>query len=209
MRLQSEEGIEFRLLYSGDHKVPPFAKSVLLVVLDEKEAGTTPQWVKKRETKDQAIVYCEPRGIGATKWTTKNPPNFVARSHVLLGRTVDAGRVWDVIAAAKYLAGESSNDDKKAIHIAGSGAAGLIAAYAAAMNPDVESVTLIAPPTSHMDTAAPQFLNVLRVCDVPDSLGLLAPRRLTIIGSDAKAFERTAAAYAAADAKDRLKIEQQ
>jgi hypothetical protein len=103
--MQSEEGIEFRLRRWSELSADT-AKSVLLVVLNENEARGAPEWVKERKLADseREIVYCEPRGIGETKWTIKDPPNFVARSHVLLGRTVDAGRVWDVIAAARHIA---------------------------------------------------------------------------------------------------------
>jgi hypothetical protein len=57
-----------------------------------------------------------------------------------------------------------------------------------------------------MDNAAPQLLNVLRVCDVPDSLGLITPRPLTLIGAKEDDFAATKAAYAAAGAAERLKI---
>jgi threonine dehydrogenase-like Zn-dependent dehydrogenase len=128
-----------------------------------------------------------------------------------LGRTVDAGRVWDVIAAAKYLASPDSpaspDDPKKlTVHVAGKGPAGLIAAYAAALDESIADVTIVDPPKTHMDAAAPQFLNVLRVCDVSDSLGLIAPRPLTLIEADAADFKRTAAAYASADASSNLTI---
>jgi hypothetical protein len=49
-------------------------------------------------------------------------------------------------------------------------------------------------------------LNVLRVCDVPDSLGLIAPRPLTLIDADAADFKRTAAAYVAAGASEKLRF---
>jgi dienelactone hydrolase len=209
-RMQSEDSIEFRLRYA--EKAPKDAKSVLLVVLGEDEAGAEPDWAVKLAAADQAIVYCEPRGIGATKWTMKNPPNTVARSHALLGRTVDAGRVWDVIAAAKHLSAESRGEPSAsrdaaqgaAVQIAGRGASGLIAAYAAVLSPEIGAATLIAPPATHMDSAAPQFLSVLRVCDVPVSLGLLAPRPLTILDATADRFAATRSAYAAAGAEKRL-----
>jgi hypothetical protein len=57
-----------------------------------------------------------------------------------------------------------------------------------------------------MDNAAPQFLNVLRVCDVPESLGLLAPRPLRIVTEDSGKFARTTDAYKAADSMDQLSI---
>ena len=53
-------------------------------------------------------------------------------------------------------------------------------------------------------TYGPPLLNVLRVLDVPDALGCLAPRRLVLVGAEAPAFDRTAALYRLAGAADRL-----
>ncbi len=51
----------------------------------------------------------------------------------------------------------------------------------------------------------PYFLNVLRVCDIPEALGLLAPHvKLTLIGGRDPAFDRTAAIYKAAGAADKF-----
>jgi predicted alpha/beta hydrolase family esterase len=110
--------------------------------------------------------------------------------------------VWDVVAAAKYLAA----DGKVEVTVAGKGPAGLIAAYAAALDDSIAGAMLVSPPKSHMDNAAPQFLNVLRVCDVPDALGLIAPRPLTLVGVSAEDFAATKAAYAAAGAGERLTL---
>jgi dienelactone hydrolase len=205
-RMQSEEAIEFRLRYTD--KSSALNDGRLLVVLNDDEAGMTPDWLKHLTTNKQQIVLCEPRGIGATRWTRKSPPNYVARSHALLGRTVDAGRVWDVIAAAKSLAGSLNNQPLLPVHVAGRGAAGIIAAYAAALSDDIAGVTIVSPPATHTDAAAPQFLNVLRVCDIPDALALIAPRPLTIIGGNASAFARTRAAFTAAGAKEQLVFEE-
>jgi hypothetical protein len=196
-RVQTEEGIEFRLRRG---EAGAGAKGVLLAVLNEDEAGKTPEWIAGVAASDQAVMLCEPRGVGEMHWTRKNPPNYVERSHVLLGRTVDSGRVWDVIAAARGLAFEKNVP----VYVAGSRGAGVIAAYAAALDERIAGVTLVAPQASHMEEGAPQFLNVMRVCDVPDVLGLVAPRPMRITGADASKFTRTEAAYAAAGAKDRL-----
>ena len=112
-------------------------------------------------------------------------------------------------AAAKYLAGPDSpvspDDPKKlTVHVAGKGPAGLIAAYAAALDDSIASVSIVEPPVTHMDPAAPQFLNILRVGDVPDVLGLIAPRPLTLVEANAADFKHTAAAYEAAGASDKL-----
>lgn len=203
-RLQSEEGIEFLLRYPAGKKVDP-AKGILLIALNEDESGTTPEWLVGANPAGRLVVLCEPRGIGPTKWTRKNGPNYVERSHVLLGRTVDAGRVWDISAAAAYLSAPAAQGaDPVPIHVGGKGGAGLLAAYAAIFSPKIQGATLVAPPATHMDKSAPQFLNVLRVCDVPDSLGLLAPRPLTILAADKAPFSTTSAAYQAGEAASAL-----
>jgi hypothetical protein len=66
--------------------------------------------------------------------------------------------------------------------------------------PDITGVILNKPPLSHMSGEAPQFLNVLRVCDIPDVLGMLAPRALTIYGNQSELPRKVAQIYAAAGA---------
>jgi hypothetical protein len=80
----------------------------------------------------------------------------------------------------------------------------VIAAYAALFEPCIEQVALIEPPASHR--TGPMFLNVLRVLDVPDALGLLAPRRLTLVTTAPDAFARARAAFTAAGHADRLSL---
>ncbi len=55
-----------------------------------------------------------------------------------------------------------------------------------------------------MDPTAPVLLNVLRVCDIPEVLGMLAPRPLTIIGSRGMNMTKASAAYAAAGVPGKL-----
>ena len=87
--------------------------------------------------------------------------------------------------------------------VSGKGQNGIIAAYAAFFEPSIKEVVVINPPKSHKD--GPHFLGVLRVLDIPEALGLLAPTPLTIIGGNDPAFDRTAAIYKAAGAADKLK----
>ena len=95
-----------------------------------------------------------------------------------VSRTVDTGRVWDIIAAAKYLAQNARSGESPPVHVAGKGSAGLLAAYAAVLDESIAGVTLLAPPASLMDQDAPQFLCALRTCDVADALRLIAPRQV-------------------------------
>ncbi len=82
----------------------------------------------------------------------------------------------------------------------------MLASYAALFAPQVHEVIAVAPPASHMSDDAPQLLNVLRVCDIPDTFGMFAPCKLTIVTSDSAALERTTAAYRAAAAEAQLTI---
>lgn len=202
-RIASEDGIEFRLTPVNKAANASRNGAALLVVLNEDEAGKVPAWVSETAASNQAIVLCEPRGVGAMKWTTKNPPNYVERSHALLGRTVDAGRVWDVVAAARNL---RESRGKGSVSVAGKGAAGVIAAYAALLDDKIASATVISPSATHLESSAPQFLNVLRVCDVPISLGLLAPRPLTLVDAPSELTATVKACYEAAGESSKLVI---
>jgi cephalosporin-C deacetylase-like acetyl esterase len=133
-------------------------------------------------------------------WTTKSPPNYVNRAHALLGLTVDQGRVRDIIATAK-MAWKTPTNNKWSV--AGFGEDGILAAYAALFEPSIKEVIVINPPSSHKD--GPHFLGVLRVLDIPEALGLLAPTPLTIVGGTDPAFDRTEEIYRLAGAADKLK----
>jgi dienelactone hydrolase len=198
-RLVTEEGIEIRLRATAN-SLPEETKRILLVVANANELAV--DWLSGVRRDGDSVYFCDPRGVGDTRWTEKDPPNYVKRSHVLLGRTVDAGRVWDVIAAARHLKAQAPGSPP--VHVAGTGAAGILAAYAALLEPEIDGVTVVDPPRSHMEASAPQLLNVLRVCDVPESLGMLAPRPLTIVGGNADDVAKVTAIYAAAGAGEKL-----
>ncbi|MGQ9574870.1 MAG: alpha/beta hydrolase family protein [Thermoguttaceae bacterium] len=203
-RLETEPGIEIRLQRVRQAAPDPPGKRIVLAVSgpDAKvpdlpaTAGLGPA---------DEVYCCLARGIGPTRWTRKNPPNYVERSHALLGRTVDTGRVWDVIAAARYL--REKHGGNLPVWVAGQGGAGLVAACAALGEPEIGGVILDRPPEGFMDPSAPQLLNVLRVCDVAELLGMLAPRPLATSGISKQLHAKVDAIYAAAGARDKLGIQ--
>jgi hypothetical protein len=134
---------------------------------------------------------------GRQGWTHKSPPNYVERSHALLGNTIDERRLLDFLAAFR------SMDQKLPWAAVGVRQGGVLAAYAALFEPSIKEVIVIDPPKSHKEE--PYFLNVMRVLDIPETLGLLAPTPLTIIGGNDPAFDRTAEIYRVAGAADKLK----
>jgi hypothetical protein len=172
----------------------------VLAVLDPDDvtAKAATYWLERYPKLGQMTFFT--RGGGPDRWARKNPPNTVERSLSLIGQTADSGRVRDVVAT---YAGLSEN-----VMLAGTGPTGIIAAYAALLVPRVNEVVILDPPTSHRD--GPHFLSVMRILDIPEALGLLAPDvKLTLIGASAKdkAFDRTAAIYKLAGAEDKFKRE--
>jgi len=153
---------------------------------------------------DGSVLLLCPRGVGPVAWTRNVFPNAVERALPLLGGTSDSGRVWDVMTVA-------NRHSHGSVHwrAAGQGQAGIIAAYAALYEPAIGEVVVVDPPPSHQPRTpgaayAPPLLNVLRVLDIPDALGCLAPRRLVLSGAADPAFDRTADLYRIAGAADRL-----
>lgn len=193
-RVIPERGIVARVQWEeGDPK-----KTITFLVLGGADTfDGVPQWAEPRF--EGEVFLCSPRGYGKTAITYKNPPNYFERAHVLIGRTVDAGRVFDVASAFRDFHARAKD---RTWQVAGRHHAGILAAYAALLEPDIGGVELIEPPSTHRN--GPFFLNVLRVLDIPDALGLLAPRPLTIHSND-KAFDRTAEIYKRAGAADKFK----
>jgi dienelactone hydrolase len=165
----------------------PADAEVWTVVLNAQDAPSeqVPSWAQSIVGANRACVV-QP----STGWTRKNPPNTVERSMALLGMTADSLRVSELVAAPPNS------------HFVGRGEAGILAAYAALLRPSIKSVTIVDPPASHR--SGPHFLGILKICDIPEALGALAPRPLTLINAKDPAFDRTAELYRLAGAADKL-----
>lgn len=172
----------------------------ILILAPGATATTPPEWTKPYLDRGPAYLV-EPRGTTRFVWPKKSPPNTIERSLVLLGTTVDQGRVWDLAATARWIA---DNDKDRAWTIVGRGERGVLGLYAALFEPSIAGVELVEPTSSHLQ--GPHFLSVLRVLDIPDAAGLLAPRPLRIRGAG-DAFARTAALYRAAGADAQATID--
>jgi hypothetical protein len=200
VRMATEAGIECWVRPVGGAPSAP-GRVLVIVAGSENELQISPELGAVREKSD-FVFLCEPRGIGRTRWTRKHPPNYVERAHALIGRTADAGRVWDIVAAARYLAAQH----RLKVCLAGEGAGGVLAAYAALLEPEIDGLIVRTPPSSHMEAGAPQLLSVLRICDVPETLGMLAPRSLQLLGAGESLAVKVKAYYAAAGASSCLTI---
>jgi len=157
---------------------PVGVERVMLYVTGSDVTDALPDWIEGQVEERDVVQVVEPRGVGGTRWTRRDPPNYVERAHFLLGRTVDSGRIWDIAAVARRL--REQHGGAVPVVVAGEGAAAVLAIYAALLEPDIAGLILHEPPASHMDPSAPVLLNVLRVCDIPEALGMVAPRPVTL-----------------------------
>jgi len=116
----------------------------------------------------------------------------VERTAVWAGRTIAAMQVWDILRALNWAA-----DDEKlstsSISLYGKGEMGILALYAALFDERVKEVILNDPPSSHWQR--PALLNVLRVTDIPEVAGALAPRRLVSLTKLPETFNYTQHLY--------------
>ena len=196
----TEPGITIRCEYFPSQKTRSETVFWLAVLGDEESLDSKPEWLAKI-IGDATVLLIAPRGSGPSRW--QDPaPYYIRRSLPLLGRTVDSGRLADVLAAAAHVL-QTKRVGAQPVKIIGRGPAGILAAYAALLEPRLSEVVVIDPPASHR--GGPIFLNVLRVLDVPEALGLLAPRPLTICSAQADAFDRTAAIYRVANGALKLR----
>ena len=199
--LSTEPDIGVSLILNREKKIKDTKTAVLLVLNPgDKMPKDVPLWLRPF-SEGTAVHVLVPRGSGERQWTHKSPPNYVERAHALLGRTADQGRVWDVAATVRYL--DDKNKGKLRWKVIGRRQAGVLAAYAALFEPGIAEVVAVEPPPSH--DRGPIFLNVLRLFDIPEALGLLAPRPLTVVNAEPTGARRTEQIYGLAGAKGKFR----
>ena len=135
-----------------------------------------------------ALAWVAPRGLGLTAWSGEsNKITHIRRRFMLVGQTVDSLRVWDIrraVSALKTLPGWQESR----LTVRAQGALACDALYAAVLEPGVGELELWQLPASHQ--VGPDYLNVLRVLDVPQAVGLAA-ERTRILLHDANASDWT------------------
>ena len=189
---EPEPGITLRGLVRSAPKDAGKVPAVLYIASD----GDDPRAVQAlfygvsaRTKAIQFTVY--PRGIGEIGWE-KSFSKDILRNAMHTGRTIDSMRLTDVLSAIAVLR-QQPNIDLTKIMILGRGVSGAIGLYAALLDPGISQVTLLDPPSSHVD--GPIFLNVMRHTDIIEAAALLAPRRLNFYGRMPAAFSHTKKLY--------------
>ena len=176
------------LLVVQDRKVKKPDK-LLLTVLDASSwtnspakwlwlGGATPEGYAdlRQEMRAQkaALAFFAPRGVEPSE-TAADPrtARHIRRRYMLLGETLDSMRVWDIRCAAQALKA-LREFNKTPLCVSATGEMGVNAAYAALFAPQIQKLKLERLPSSH--DQGPDYLNVLKVGDIPQVLEALGGR---------------------------------
>jgi cephalosporin-C deacetylase-like acetyl esterase len=134
-----------------------------------------------------ARVYAEPRGVGDTGWG-QGLQWHLRRAAAWTGRTIASMRVWDTLRALEAVR-TLPEVDKKQIALAARGEMAVVALYAALLDGNVRTLFLQSPPATQNAPSRPdgrgdaiEMLNCLRITDLPQIAGLLAPTEIVVTG---------------------------
>lgn len=188
INIQTQPGVRLPLYVVEDSSVSKPGKIHLTIVDGESWTNSfvrgpwskgegielTPEMRKRMKDEQATLAFFVPRGVtpaGVRK--DQKTETHLRRRYMLLGATLDSMRVWDIrcaVGTLKAVPGVSN----KPLHLIAQGQMGVNAAYAALFEPAVEQVVLDSLPTSHAE--GPDYLNVLRVTDIPQVLEMLGER---------------------------------
>lgn len=186
LRFLSEPGVEIRALVNRPKEAPVSLPALLYVASEGDDADYFERLFRQARPEPRVIrMAVFPRGTGEKPW----PRGLwldMYRNAMHTGQTVDSLRLRDVLRALAALR-EDRGVDPARVTLAGSGASGILALYAAILDPQVHQALLLRPPSSH--TEGPYFLDILRHVDIPEAAALLAPRRLNFYSRMPPAFE--------------------
>ena len=128
-----------------------------------------------------ALGWVAPRGVGLTTFSgDEKALTRIRRRFMLLGQTLDGMRVWDIrraIQAVHYV----REDDHAKLELRADGNMAVNALYASLFEPNVRQLDLTHLPKSH--TEGPDYLGVLKICDIPQVLGTEAQQATVLLDS--------------------------
>jgi cephalosporin-C deacetylase-like acetyl esterase len=147
------------------------------------------------------ILVLYPRAVdypGVSNYKMSN----IRMTAALIGSTVESMQLWDLLRSVDYLVdGEGLKLD--GISVYGRKQMGPLGFYAAALDPRIIRVILDDPPASHWQ--GPSLLFVLRVTDLAEAAGLVAPREIVSLTPLPAAYTYTSSIYALYGLKNRVR----
>jgi cephalosporin-C deacetylase-like acetyl esterase len=143
----------------------------------------------------QIVLSFDPRGLGES---APEPGSGgysgmwqLAQRAMLIGRPLPGQQVYDLLRVFDYLVSRPDVDQRR-VTLIGTGSGGILALYAAALEPSVASVEAMDPVVSYMEIARARthagvidivVPGVLKDFDLPDVAALVAPRPLQIVSA--------------------------
>jgi hypothetical protein len=170
---------------AGNTKVP----GLVYIASDGEDERSINQFLGAVRDAVRVVVY--PCGVGETPWD-KSFWKDTLRNAMHVGQTVDSIRLAHVISAIAK-AREQAGVDPARVMVAGRGISGALGLYAAILDPSIQQVMLLDPPSTHAE--GPIFLNIMRYTDLPEAAALIAPRRLLFYARTPSAYEYTRGIY--------------
>jgi dienelactone hydrolase len=180
--------VERSLVVVQDRKVKK-PERLLLTVLDTAAWTNSPaKWLwlggatpedctglrQEMQAQKAALAFFAPRGVEPpAKPVDAKKARHLLRRYMLLGETLDSMRVWDIRCAAEALKA-LPEFNKTPLCVRAQGEMGVNAAYAALFEPQIQKLDLERLPRSHAQ--GPDYLNVLKVGDIPQMLEFLGKR---------------------------------
>jgi cephalosporin-C deacetylase-like acetyl esterase len=186
---QADEIGPARMLVRGAPAGKQNVPGLVYIASDGEDERSVGQFLGAVRDAVRVIVY--PCGVGEVPWD-KSFWKDTLRNAMHVGQTVDSIRLAHVIAAVAK-AREQAGVDPARIMVAGRGISGALGLYAAILDPKIQQVMLLDPPSSHVE--GPIFLNILRHTDLPEAAALIAPRRLLFYARTPDAYEYTRGIY--------------
>lgn len=150
------------------------AASGLAVVAPQRYPNVQPSQDVWNEMIDSGrpTILIAPRGVGPTEWSRdERERTHIRRRFMLLGQTVAGMQIYDVVSALEALSGRR---DELALAgpwtLSGKSDSAFIALHASIWSDSITNLKLLDLPTSNRDS--PDLLNVSRVLDLPELLGI-------------------------------------
>jgi dienelactone hydrolase len=137
---------------------------------------------------NNVFVYLASRGIGPTAWGgDARKQTQIRRRFMLLGETLDSARVWDIRRAVQAVRSFRSFRGAP-LSVEAHHDLAVDALYASLFEKGISSLDLRRLPSSHRD--GPDYLNILRVLDIPQATAMAAERsHVRLSETDLKSWE--------------------
>jgi hypothetical protein len=150
----------------------------------EIELGLVRELLKHNGT---AMMFFAPRGMGLSAWNNDaRKQTQIRRRFMLLGETMDSARVWDIRRACQALRLLPQTSAAK-LELNAAGQKAVNGIYASLFEKGIDRLRLTNPAASHR--SGPDYLNVLRVLDVPQAVAMAAERsNVRIISEEANSW---------------------